>query len=138
MIDGSPVVESKPTGYQYVMLAIEVTKLAFFDYRDAVCDLYCLRWPRKSEYALMRNEEVKSRARRKAKVPKASTDVARISAAIQEEKKHLKRVVRRLEMFFEDGICGLAFHFEGGNATYFKYLAMKFTENYVKKGDYNG
>lgn len=134
MIEKSPVVESKPTGFQYVMLAIEVTKLAFYEYRDAVCDLTCLQHPIRGYYAMKRHDEVIARAIRKAHNTK---DIEKINASVAEEKKHLKRTIRKLEMFFEDGICGLAFHFTGGNLAFFRRLAEKYTNNYIK-GDLDG
>ena len=132
MIDGAPVVESRPTGEQYIMLAIEVTKWAFYEYREAVCDLFCLRHPIYSDLAMERRNEIWKRALRKKHLRVNTTDVAAANEAFEIEKRHLRNVVRKCEIFFEDGICGLAFHFGGGNLSFFRRLADKYTNDYVK------
>lgn len=121
---------------QYVSLAIAVTEVAFWDYCDCVCDLHCLRRPNRSEYTRKRNNSVKLRAMKAAHISASSTDVQAIVNAVAKEKNRLSGEVKRLERFFESGVCGNAFHFPEGNVNYFREEVARLIENYVRTGKF--
>lgn len=121
---------------QYISLSIAVTETAFWNYCDCVCDLYCLRWPNRSEHARKRRDKIIFRALKNAHIPADSTDIHSKSKAVLIEKKRIKFCAKSIENFFESGICGLAFHFQCGNANYLKKETARLIENYVKTGKF--
>ena len=123
-----------PTSHQYISLAVAITESAFWDYCELRCDLYCLRHPTRSVHTKRRSESVKVRGMKRFAIPASSNDVSRINRAVRAERERLKRKVETIERFFEKGICGLAFHFDGGNAPYLRKLSDGMINGFVETG----
>lgn len=54
--------------------------------------------------------------------------------AMKIEKSRLSGRVKFLEQYFDKGMCGLAFCFEGGNANYMRKVAKSFVKDFAETG----
>lgn len=124
----------EPTTDQYVALAVAVTEKAFKEYCECMCDLYCLRFPTRSRYTGIRKEKIRARAIQKIRKTSRKDDEKIVNRFVKEEKRKIDLRARKIEFFFENGICGTAFHFVDGNIAYFRKIAAQLVENYVKTG----
>ena len=121
---------SSPTISQYESFAIAITKSAFNDYCECLCDLYCIRHPTINQHTKKRNESIRNRAIKASE----NTDASQIKKAMLKEKELLRKKVKMTEKFFDTGVCGEAFCFEPRNSTYFNQLSDQFIKGFIKTG----
>lgn len=121
----------------YLKLAIEITHNAFKSYYDAKLDLFCLRFPNRSENALKRwytiANRIANQKRNKITLAEVEKRTRKGRRLLNKEKGKLQKTVSSLESFFENGICSVAFCF-GDNTRFFQELADKAILEYIRTG----